>query len=112
MCSCVALPLLPLYSAAARVLPTSTPLPRALLGCLQVEVLTQQITKMFRKCEHRLQQFGTEPSPSAADEKVKRNVQVGWRRGGLGSGWLIRECKGTTYRQCWMAVQAGACAVL
>ncbi|KAI7845731.1 hypothetical protein COHA_000647 [Chlorella ohadii] len=42
---------------------------------LQVEVLTQQITKMFRKCEARLQQFGGEPSASAADEKVKRNVQ-------------------------------------
>ena len=42
----------------------------------QVEVLTQQITKMFRKCEARLQQFGGEPSASAADEKVKRNVQV------------------------------------
>jgi hypothetical protein len=32
---------------------------------------------MFRKCEARLQQFGTEPSVSEADEKVKRNVQVG-----------------------------------
>jgi syntaxin 16 len=42
---------------------------------LQVEVLTQQITKMFRKCEARLQQFGGEPSASAADDKVKRNVQ-------------------------------------
>lgn len=43
----------------------------------QVEVLTQQITRMFRKCEARLQQFGSEPSSSEADEKVKRNVQVG-----------------------------------
>lgn len=42
---------------------------------VQVEVLTQQITRMFRKCEARLQQFGSEPSSSAADEKVKRNVQ-------------------------------------
>lgn len=40
---------------------------------------------MFRKCEARLQQFGSEPSSSAADEKVKRNVQVGLPRG-LGSG--------------------------
>lgn len=42
---------------------------------VQVEVLTQQTTRMFRKCEARLQQFGTEPSVSEADEKVKRNVQ-------------------------------------
>ena len=46
---------------------------------MQVEVLTQQITRMFRKCEARLQQFGTEPSASEADDKVKRNVQVGAR---------------------------------
>ncbi len=46
------------------------------LPSVQVEVLTQQITRMFRKCEARLQQFGGEPSSSAADEKVKRNVQV------------------------------------
>ena len=44
---------------------------------LQVEVITQQITRMFRKCEARLQQFGGEPSTGEADEKVKRNVQVG-----------------------------------
>lgn len=42
---------------------------------VQVEVLTQQITRLFRKCEARLQQFGRQVPASAADEKVQRNVQ-------------------------------------
>lgn len=42
---------------------------------VQVEVLTQQITRLFRKCEGRLQQFGRQPPASAADDKVQRNVQ-------------------------------------
>ncbi|GAB4819932.1 hypothetical protein N2152v2_006978 [Parachlorella kessleri] len=41
----------------------------------EVEVVTQQITKLFRKCEVRLTQFGGELAASEADEKVKRNVQ-------------------------------------
>ena len=44
-----------------------------------VEVITQQITRMFRKCEGKLQQFaGTNrgiTSSSVADQKVKQNVQ-------------------------------------
>lgn len=39
---------------------------------VEVEVLTQQITKMFRKCEHRLRDFGLEKAPSEEDEKVCR----------------------------------------
>lgn len=37
---------------------------------IQVEVSTQQITKLFRRCEARLLQFGAASSPSEADEKV------------------------------------------
>ena len=45
-----------------------------------VEVVTQQITKMFRKCEARLQKFaggaeGHRDSTNEADEKVRKNVQ-------------------------------------
>ncbi|KAK9816913.1 hypothetical protein WJX72_007014 [[Myrmecia] bisecta] len=42
---------------------------------VEIEVLTQEITRLFRKCEMRLQQFGTGKSTSEADEKVKQNVQ-------------------------------------
>ncbi|KAL6766744.1 SYP4 [Auxenochlorella protothecoides x Auxenochlorella symbiontica] len=42
---------------------------------IQVEVTTQQITKLFRRCEARLQKFGSVPSENEADEKVKRNLQ-------------------------------------
>jgi syntaxin 16 len=42
---------------------------------LHVEVLTQQITRMFRSCEERLRRFGSGPSASRADERVKQNVQ-------------------------------------
>lgn len=44
-----------------------------------VEVITQQITRMFRKCEGKLQQFAGNnrgiTSSSLADQKVKQNVQ-------------------------------------
>lgn len=42
---------------------------------VEIEVLTQEITRLFRKCEVRLQRFGQGPSSSEADEKVKHNVQ-------------------------------------
>jgi hypothetical protein len=50
-----------------------------------VEVLTQQATKLFRKCEARLQQFGREPSSSQADEKVCES-------GVLGGGVSLSSC--------------------
>jgi len=37
---------------------------------VDIEVLTQDITRLFRKCEGRLQQFGAGTSSSEADEKV------------------------------------------
>ena len=37
---------------------------------MDIEVLTQDITRLFRKCEGRLQQFGAGTSSSEADEKV------------------------------------------
>ncbi|RMZ54704.1 hypothetical protein APUTEX25_003082, partial [Auxenochlorella protothecoides] len=37
---------------------------------IQVEVTTQQITKLFRRCEARLQKFGSVPSENEADEKA------------------------------------------
>lgn len=37
---------------------------------VEIEVLTQDITRLFRKCEVRLQRFGDTGSVSEADEKV------------------------------------------
>ena len=37
---------------------------------VEIEVLTQDITRLFRKVEARLQQFGTGDATSEADEKV------------------------------------------
>ena len=37
---------------------------------VEIEVLTQDITRLFRKCEVRLQRFGDTASVSEADEKV------------------------------------------
>lgn len=37
----------------------------------QVEISTQHITKLFRKCEAQLKQFGSLPSSTDADEKVR-----------------------------------------
>ncbi|CAL8467772.1 g7310 [Coccomyxa elongata] len=42
---------------------------------MDIEVLTQEITRLFRKAEVRLQQFGGGACTSEADEKVKQNVQ-------------------------------------
>ena len=37
---------------------------------VEIEVLTQDITRLFRKCELRLQQFGQTTSATEADSKV------------------------------------------
>ncbi|KAK9825959.1 hypothetical protein WJX74_001403 [Apatococcus lobatus] len=42
---------------------------------VEIEVLTQEITRLFRKCELRLQQFGQTSSATEADSKVMLNVQ-------------------------------------
>lgn len=41
---------------------------------VEIEVLTQDITRLFRKCEVRLQRFGDTGSVSEADEKVSHTV--------------------------------------
>lgn len=41
----------------------------------EVEIATQQMTKLFRRCEARLQDFSRNPAPSKADDKVQKNVQ-------------------------------------
>ncbi len=41
---------------------------------VEIEVLTQDITRLFRKCEVRLQRFGDTGSVSEADEKVGHTV--------------------------------------
>ena len=41
----------------------------------EVEVATQHITKLFRRCEARLQEVTRGPTPSPSDDKVQRNVQ-------------------------------------
>ena len=38
---------------------------------VEIEVLTQDITRLFRKVEARLQQFGAGDATSEADEKVR-----------------------------------------
>ena len=38
---------------------------------VEIEVLTQDITRLFRKVEARLQQFGSGDATSEADEKVR-----------------------------------------
>ena len=42
---------------------------------VEIEVLTQEITRLFRKCELRLQQFGQTPSATEADSKVRAIVR-------------------------------------
>jgi len=41
----------------------------------EIEVITQDITRLFRKCEARLQHFTAGEAGSESDEKVKQNVQ-------------------------------------
>lgn len=41
----------------------------------QIEVLTQEITRLFKKCEVRLTRFGGHSCNNEADEKVRQNVQ-------------------------------------
>ena len=43
---------------------------------VEIEVLTQDITRLFRKCEVRLQRFGDTASVSEADEKVTSETNV------------------------------------
>ena len=43
---------------------------------VEIEVLTQDITRLFRKCEVRLQKFGVTASVSEADEKVIWRIMV------------------------------------
>lgn len=40
-----------------------------------VEIATQQITKLFRRCEARLQEISRGFAPSEADKKIQKNVQ-------------------------------------
>ena len=46
-----------------------------------MQVLTQEITRLFRKCEVRLQRFGQGPSSSEADEKASRFTLQAFRHG-------------------------------
>ena len=43
---------------------------------VEIEVLTQDITRLFRKCEVRLQRFGDTSSASEADEKVRQTAHL------------------------------------
>ena len=38
---------------------------------VDIEVVTQEVTRLFRKCEAQLQRFGEQRSSSEADEKVR-----------------------------------------
>ena len=37
---------------------------------VDIEVVTQEVTRLFRKCEAQLQRFGEQHASSEADEKV------------------------------------------
>ena len=41
---------------------------------VEIEIVTQEITRLFRKCEVRLQKFGSGVSASETDEKVPGNL--------------------------------------
>jgi syntaxin 16 len=41
---------------------------------IEIDVVTQEITRLFRKCEARLQHFGTGKTKSETDEKVLTKV--------------------------------------
>ena len=43
---------------------------------MDIEVTTQDITRLFRKCEAQLQQFGHNASASEADDKVCRRCPL------------------------------------
>lgn len=45
---------------------------------VEIEVLTQDITRLFRKCEVRLTKFGETGAASEADEKVHNSKVATW----------------------------------
>lgn len=55
---------------------------------VEIDVVTQEITRLFRKCEARLQQFGAGHTRSDTDEKVRHTNPFAcvceWRRRGMG----------------------------
>lgn len=46
---------------------------------VEIEVLTQEITRLFRKCEARLQQFAVGAASSEADEKVPQQAAIDYQ---------------------------------
>ena len=43
---------------------------------VDIEVVTQEVTRLFRKCEAQLQRFGDQRATSEADEKVPPGAQL------------------------------------
>lgn len=41
-----------------------------------IELLSQQITKLLKKCEQKLQQLSRPTGPSKQDANIRKNVQV------------------------------------
>jgi syntaxin 16 len=41
-----------------------------------IELLSQQITKLLKKCEQKLQQLSKGTGPSEQDASIRKNVQV------------------------------------
>ena len=41
---------------------------------MDIELVTQEVTRLFRKCEAQLQRFGEQRSSSEADEKVRSGI--------------------------------------
>lgn len=41
-----------------------------------IELLSQQITKLLKKCEQKLQQLSRPSGPSEQDASIRKNVQV------------------------------------
>ena len=47
---------------------------------LEIEVVTQEVTRLFREAEKQLQRFGHQQSATAADDKVRRVSTVSRQR--------------------------------
>lgn len=55
---------------------------------LEIEVVTQEITRLFRQAESQLQRFGDQRSASEADDKVRLLCSSSW------PGCTSRSCQG------------------
>lgn len=60
---------------------------------LEIEVVTQEVTRLFREAEKQLQRFGHQQSATAADDKVGRVCSYSWQ-----TEEVLRTC--TVFTMC------------